>query len=525
MIFQIWHYLRDSAARFGDRTAVASSDLTYTYTELDAWSGRIARALMDAGIGAGDRVGMYLPKSPQGIAVMGGTNRAGAAYVPTDPTQPAKRAALIFRDCRVQCVVTTAAKLGQLLDEMGDWTPKLAILIDDGSDKRVRTLTWKELERLQPAAGWDGGSEIDPAYLLYTSGSTGVPKGVILSHRNAMAFIDWAGDTFKVRHTDRLSSHAPFHFDLSVFDIYCALRAGAAVSLVPDKITPFPIQLAQWIASEEISVWYSVPSALTRMLLHGDLAKMKYPHLRTVLFAGEVFPVKYLRQVMDILHPARFYNLYGPTETNVCTWYALPERLAESVTDIPIGRACENTDVFAVTDNGTRAKVGEVGELFARGPTVLLGYWNLAEKTASVRVPNPLQTAYSEPAYRTGDLVRLEADGNYTFLGRKDHQVKSRGYRIELGEIEQVLYQNTDVRDAAVVAVPDEEVGARLHAFVALHAGAKSDRQALTSHCLKALPRYMVPESLTIMEELPQTSTGKVDRPALLRGIATQTAK
>src|SRR5262249_21575276 len=249
-------------------------------------------------------------------------------------------------------------------------------------------------------------------YLLYTSGSTGNPKGVILSHRNAMTFVEWGADTFGVTEQDRLSNHAPLHFDLSVFDIYVALRCGACVDLVPDEIAPFPIELARWIEAERISIWYSVPSALTRLLLHGQLERFEYTALRHVLFAGEVFPVKYLRDVMSRLPHGTFSNLYGPTETNVCTYYTVPRLAPDRTEEIPIGRACANTEVFAVDETGRVVGPGETGELLVRSPTVMLGYWGLPEKTAQVLVANPLQSAYHEPVYRTGDFVRPTADGD-----------------------------------------------------------------------------------------------------------------
>ena len=320
--------------------------------------------------------------------------------------------------------------------------------------------------------------------------------------------------TFGVHAGDRLSNHAPFHFDLSIFDLYVALRAGACVSLVPDEVSPFPVQLAAWIESDGISVWYSVPSALTRLLLHGRLERFEYRTLRTVLFAGEVFPVKYLREVMERLAHADFHNLYGPTETNVCTYYSVPRPLAPEVEEIPIGVACENTDVVALDESGRAVAPGGEGELHVRGPALLLGYWNLPDRTAAAIVPNPLQPAYHDPLYRTGDIVRLREDGSYAFVGRRDHMVKSRGYRIELGEIEQVLHQHAGVREAAVVAIPDDEVGARLNAVVAAHNGGLQAAE-LQKFCLERLPKYMVPERVVFLDELPKTSTGKADRVAI----------
>jgi acyl-CoA synthetase (AMP-forming)/AMP-acid ligase II len=310
------------------------------------------------------------------------------------------------------------------------------------------------------------------------------------------------------------------HFDLSVFDIYVALSRGASVVMVPDQVALFPRELARWIHERRISVWYSVPSALIRMLLHGDLGKIDYTHLRTVLFAGEVFPQKYLIEVMGLLPHASFFNLYGPTETNVCTFYQVPHGLDPSSTSIPIGAACANTEVFAVGESdGRLAGVGEEGELLVRGGTVMAGYWGLPDKTAQVLITNQLQPAFPDRVYRTGDIVKLAADGNYLFVGRRDFMVKSRGYRIELGEIEQVLHQHDKVREAAVVPVPDEEIGVRLQAFVAAHGDMTVEPGELHAFCLARLPAYMVPETFVIRAELPKTSTGKTDRQALLAAL------
>jgi acyl-CoA synthetase (AMP-forming)/AMP-acid ligase II len=255
------------------------------------------------------------------------------------------------------------------------------------------------------------------------------------------------------------------------------------------------------------------------MLLHGHMDRVQYPALRTVLFAGEVFPQKYLRDVMRLLPGAEFFNLYGPTETNVCTFYHVPHDLDPAATSIPIGAACANTEVFAVDPEGRLMGVGQEGELLVRGGTVMAGYWGLPEKTAQVLVRNDLQPAFEDRVYRTGDIVRLAEDGNYFFIGRRDHMVKSRGYRIELGEIEQVLHLNDKVKEAAVVPVPDEEIGARLKAFIAPHDGVSLAADELHSFCLTRLPAYMVPESFDVRAELPKTSTGKTDRQALLASL------
>jgi acyl-coenzyme A synthetase/AMP-(fatty) acid ligase len=313
---------------------------------------------------------------------------------------------------------------------------------------------------------------------------------------------------------DVVSNHAPFHFDLSTFDLYATLRAGAKVVLLPEWASAFPSRLAQTIADKGISVWYSVPSALILMMTRGKLDARSYPALRAILFAGEVFPVKYLRELKRCMPQARLFNLYGPTETNVCTYYEVTDIAPDRVEPFPIGRAIDNHEVFAVTTDGRRAAVGDEGELWARGPGLMSGYFGLPERTAQSLHENPFGETATDRVYRTGDLVRELPDGNFAYVGRIDHMVKVKGYRIELGEVEAALYSHADVREAAVIAVADEELNSRLKAFVVC-ANPKIDVATLQEHCATQIPKYMVPELIELRETLPKTSTGKIDRQRL----------
>jgi acyl-coenzyme A synthetase/AMP-(fatty) acid ligase len=276
----------------------------------------------------------------------------------------------------------------------------------------------------------------------------------------------------------------------------------------------FPGQVVRLIDEHAITVWYSVPSILTMLVLRGGLSQGSLPSLRTVLFAGEVFPTKYLRALMDLLPHARFANLYGPTETNVCTWYDVPALPGDQTADIPIGRAIDNVEVFAVTEDGRRAAVGEVGELHVRGTTVMQGYWGDDERTARTLVPHPFAPHLRDPVYRTGDLVEELPTGDFRFLGRRDAQIKSRGYRIELGEIETALNAHPAVVECAVIAVPDEVVTNRLRAFAVVRDPAVTPAE-LSRFCGERVPKYMVPESIELRASLAKTSTGKIDRQAL----------
>jgi acyl-CoA synthetase (AMP-forming)/AMP-acid ligase II len=337
----------------------------------------------------------------------------------------------------------------------------------------------------------------------------------MISHLNSLTFVNWCFDEFRVCPQDQVSSHAPFHFDLSVFDIFCTIKAGGTVFLVPQEIAAFPVRLAQWIAEKEITIWYSVPSALIQLVEHGKLEQNDYAALRTVLFAGEVFPIKYLRRLMAAVPHPSYYNLYGPTETNVCTYYRVqPADIApERAEAVPIGKACANTEVVAVNDEGRPAEAGGAGELYVRSSTVMKGYWGRPEASSQCVIPNFLNPHYRDVLYKTGDLVRQMPSGDYIYLGRRDKMIKSRGYRIELGEIEAALYAHPGVREAAVIAIPDELVGARIKAYVVVHNGLQ--RTDLERFCLLRLPRYMMPERIEFRAELPRTSTGKVDKTSL----------
>jgi amino acid adenylation domain-containing protein len=351
---------------------------------------------------------------------------------------------------------------------------------------------------------------------LYTSGSTGEPKGVMLSHRNALAFVDWAVETFAVTREDRLANHAPFHFDLSTFDLFAAASAAASVHPVPSRLASFPAAIAKLWTDERLTIWYATPSTLGLLVHRGSLAERDLSALRVLLFAGEVMPVPLLRRLMTLAPGARFANLYGPTETNVCTWYDVASPPADD-SPLPIGKASSGDEVLIFDEALKPVPEGGVGELWVRGATVMHGYWGRPERTALALQSIEVAPGLTDRAYRTGDLVRRRADGHLEFLGRRDHQVKTRGYRVELGEIEATLLRHPAVSEAVVVAIPDEEITNRLRAFAVLRAGAEPspDEAALKSHCAVTLPRYMVPETIEFMSELPRTSSGKVDRRAL----------
>jgi amino acid adenylation domain-containing protein len=518
--------LVDSAARLPDKEAVRFDGRALTYRELEESSKQLATALQAVGVARGDRIGIYLPKSLESVVAVFGTLFAGAAYVPLDPNEPPGRTGTIIRDCGIQTLVTASRAPG-LVGLLAEDTPLGAVVcVDDGQPTGlpadVTVLGEADVRRQDPARLPAASTiETDLAYVLYTSGSTGTPKGVMISHRASLTFIDWSVAAVALTAADRVTNHAPLQFDLSTFDIFATIAAGGTVVLVPEGTSIFPGRLAALLERERITVTYLVPSVLSLLVTYGELHAHDLSSVRAVLFAGEVLPIRNLRLSVAAMPEAAHYNLYGPTETNVCTSYRVqPRDLAPDRTQpVPIGRACANTEVFAVGEGGELVtEPGATGELWVRGPGLASGYWGDPERTARQFVANPYQVQFREIAYRTGDIVSLTDNGvDWQYVGRRDQMVKSRGYRIELGEIEAALYADPGVKDAAVVTVPDDLLGNRVKAYVVLAPGAELTPMELRASCSRRLPRYMVPDSIELCEDLPRTATGKVDRPMLAK--------
>lgn len=533
MEYRLEHLLTNSAARHPGREAVRMDGQALTYEELDRLTDQVARTLRAAGVQRGDRVGIYVHKSLASVISVFGIMKAGAAYVPLDPNAPAKRLAYITRDCGINVLLTAPAKLQNVAEFFAEGTPLRTIVLTDDEAKpapalpeEVRLVAWKDVIKAEAGeVAPEGANETDLAYILYTSGSTGVPKGVMISHRTIFTFVNWSCRAFRMTHEDRVTSHAPLHFDLSTFDLYATIKAGGTIVLVGEGLSTLPVKLADLLQNERITITYLVPSIFSLMVNYGKLDTHDFTALRAVLFAGEVFPIKYLRRLVAAIPRAAYYNLYGPTETNVCTYYRVqPEDLASERTQaVPIGQACDGIEVFAVNASGQLVtEPGQEGELWVCGPCVAQGYWGDGDKTAKSFVQHPSRTSAQEMAYRTGDIVTLAEDRkNWIYVGRGDHMIKSRGYRIELGEIENALYRHEHVKEAVAIAIPDDLLGNRIRAFVVPVAGSPVTPKELEAFCARQLPKYMVPERIELRDLLLKTSSGKVDRTALAARLAS----
>lgn len=480
------------------RPAVSDGTTALSYGQLAEAAGAIAAGLRRQGIAPPSRVALLFPKSTAAVAAICGVLWAGATYVPLDPQAPPARLAQLLKN---------AAPALLLVD------PALQVAAAELAPPGLPTLSPGELLAERTALRPPHPVEKEaPAYILFTSGSTGQAKGVVISHRAALAFVRWAAAYVDVRPGDRLAGHAPFHFDLSIFDLFGALYGGATICLVPSPVALFPTTLAGWIAEQKITHWYSVPTALVRLVQFGRLEERRFPALRHILFAGEPFPPAALNRLRSLVPGPGYHNLYGPTETNVCTAYTLGDEATDGA--IPIGYPVCGDAVRVVDERLRPVAAGEEGELLVSGPTLMSGYWGDPALSAQRLLPHPQRP--DETCYRTGDRARLDAQGRLWFLGRRDRQVKSRGYRIELDEVETALLGLAGVTAAVVEARPHPDIGTELVAWVETDSVAPAT--ALEAALRRQLPAYMLPAHWHLLAALPRTSTGKIDRQQLHKG-------
>jgi amino acid adenylation domain-containing protein len=475
------HYLAAAhAAARPDAIAIDGPSGQVSYGQLLARASALAAGLADQGAGRGDRVVVWCASPAESIIAMQAVLLLGAAYVPMSDDFPPALVARSAQDCDARLVCTSADRLAALA-EAG------AVNAVDSARLSMTGRTLREPADVRPA---------DLAYILYTSGSTGNPKGVMLSHGNGRAFVDWAAAEVGLTERDRVGNHATFNFTLSVFDIYAAFAAGATVVPVPHAWKSDPRKLTRFLHDERISVWYSVPSALMLMMRFGGLTDSPPPQwLRTILFAGEPFPVGAVRRLAGWCDCV-LYNLYGTTETNVCSYHRVTPADLASGDPLPIGRPCSGDRMWAdpLPDGGTDG----VGELYVDGPSVFLGYWGRSPH----RGPFPM-----------GDLVRELPDGEFSYLGRADDMLKIRGNRIEPAEVEAAANAYPAVVASALVST-GTGIDTRLVLVVETDGAGEVAVLALRRYLSGRLAGYMMPDEVIFVPAIPRGARGKVDRKA-----------
>ena len=489
--------------------AIAVHNKSITYAELNDRATAIAAAMCRIGVGTRDLVAIFHTKSFDSYAAMIACLRMGFIYTNLDFNSPSERLRKIIGVCKPRLVLLGA--------ELGEENSRVVESLDLPT-LRLQTIE-KELnadlgQRGRPTLTWQ-----TPAYVMFTSGSTGIPKGVTITHGGLLNLIDWAQDYFVLNGSDRVANLNPMFFDNSVFDFYSAIFSGSCLLPVGQELLRKPAKLLEYLQEAQCSVWFSVPSLIVYMLATKVIRSDSMRDLRVMIFGGEGFPKSELKKLHEIIGSrVRLVNVYGPTEgTCICSAHAITDVDFQDMGVLaPLGKINPNFEYAIVDSEGREVALGEKGELVLMGPNISLGYYNDPERTRQHFIQRPLETRFNEIGYMTGDIV-AEKDGLLWFSGRSDNQVKHMGYRIELEEIEAAFQHMSGVIQAGVVYHRDNERYGSIVCFLQVESFVTE--KSLRANLAGLLPEYMIPNRIIFLESLPKNANGKVDRKELLACI------
>lgn len=495
-------YFENTVNLFPDKLALVDSNYELTFYELRRRAKLIANQISKNNNIINRPVAIYLPKTNEAIASFLGTLYSGNCYTPLDTKNPIQRIEAILKTLKPSCIITN----NKFLNNIKKCNLKIKII----------NLEEVDLESdIEESFNYSKCVDIDPAYILHTSGSTGVPKGVVISHLSVIDYINWVVDTFDITEKERIGNQTPFIFDMSTLDIYLMIFKGATLFIIPEQKFMFPATLLKYINEKKINFIFWVPSVLINITNLKLFSSISIPYIKKVLFGGEVMPPKHLAYwIKNIDKNVIYGNMYGPTEiTGTCVYHIVNKTFNENES-LPIGKPCRNTDIFILNENDELCEVGEKGELCVRGSSLAIGYWNNYEKTNAVFVQNPLNKSVPERIYRTGDIAYLNKKGEYIYIGRKDFQIKLSGYRIDLGEIEHCILNVFNTINAGVFF--DKSKNEIVLIYEAENEiSIKEFRLKLT----KVLSKHMIPTRYIKMNVLPKSITGKIDRSLLDKQI------
>ncbi len=493
-------YLNNIVRVKPDKTAFADVRREMTFSEVYEQSRAVATFLYRKGIEK-QPVVVFMRKSPEEITTFFGVIAAGDFYVPIDEEMPSVRIGLILENVKAGMLICDAStyQAAGKLPFHGEIVCYEDICGTDVEEEALRKI-------------YDRAIDTDPIYIVFTSGSTGVPKGVAACHRSVIDYIEQLSEVLEFDEDTVFGSQTPLYFDACLKELYPTLKFGATTWLIPRELFSLPVKLVEFLNEHKVNTICWVVSALTMVSAFDTFRTVTPKYLRNIAFGSEVFPIKQFRRWREALPDARFTNLYGPTEgTGMCCYYKVERELQDGEV-IPIGRPFRNTEILLLNERDERAGEGEEGEICIRGTSLTLGYYNDFERTREAFVQNPLNTAYPELIYRTGDIGRFNERGELVFVSRKDYQIKHMGHRIELGEIEANVNMLEPVKIAGCVY--DDTRGRILLYYV----GELSEKE-LAEALKDKLPRYMIPNRIVRLEKMPFTANGKIDRVALRAAV------
>lgn len=499
-------YLPESVKRVPHKTAFSDGKDSLTFQEVYDQSRSVGTFLYQQGIYK-EPVVIFMNKHPKTVAAFLGVITGGNYYIPIDAEMPEVRIELILKNVKARMMICdndtiTAAREFHFEGQIAAYDDICTVQADAAALQDI----------------YDKAIDTDPIYIVFTSGSTGIPKGVVACHRSVIDYIEQLSEVLEIKEDTVFGNQTPLYVDACLKEIYPTLKYGAAMYLIPKELFMFPTKLVQFLNENRINTICWVVSALTMISTFGTFKTIVPEHLRLIAFASEVFPIKQFNKWKEALPDARFINLYGPTEgTGVCCYYVVEREFVPGEV-IPIGRPFKNREILLLNEKNERAGAGENGEICIRGTTLTLGYYNNFEKTHEAFVQNPLNPFYPELIYRTGDIGRYNELGELEFVSRKDHQIKHMGHRIELGEIE----VNVNMLDEISMAgcIYDDGKGK-----IVLYYVGEIDEAGLISILKEKLPRYMIPNRVIKLEQMPLTMNGKIDRNTLKNEYQKNTNK
>ncbi|MBX6424388.1 MAG: AMP-binding protein [Variibacter sp.] len=501
---RVEQFLRDSRARFPDKTAVVANGRRLTYRDLDDMSDRLAAALVERGLERGDRVALFMDNSWETVIAIFAALKAGAVFSPINPSTKAEKLAYVVNNCRAAALVTQA-RLTAVAAAALKAAPSVRITVVAGGDGAAAlpgALRFSDALATRSAPPAFPGIALDLAMLIYTSGSTGFPKGVMMTHENVVAAATSITTYLENTPDDIVLNVLPLSFDYGLYQVLMAAKVGA--TLVLEKSFAFPHAILERMRAERVTGFPLVPTMAALILQMKDIEPDSFPHLRYITNTAAALPPAHILRLQALFPRAKIFSMYGLTECKRCTWLP-PEELSRRPGSV--GIAIPGTEAYVVNENGERVGPGVVGELVIRGPHVMKGYWEAPEATDRALRPGPFPW---EKVLYTGDLFRTDEDGFLYFVGRKDDIIKTRGEKVSPKEIENVLYALPGVSEAAVVGVPDPILGMAIKAVVV--ADGSLSAQDVIRHCAKHIEDYMVPKEVEFRSELPKTDTGKISR-------------